>query len=228
MSLAFERAARIHGAMSRQEPDSDLVRIAALRPGEATDIGAETTEVLALALALAEDSGGLFDPVVPGPVQPGADWRDIMLAPDGRVSLRRPLLLSLDGLAKGWAADRLLRILREEGATEAIVDAGGDLALDCLTPQPVGVRDPAMPGRMALTLAVQAGGIASSGAYGGISGLWDLDRRAVSRSRPVTVVALDCATADAATKVAAQTGDHSTVLHRWRAVAYYPGQEGRP
>jgi thiamine biosynthesis lipoprotein len=202
LSDAFALAARFHDAMSRQSEESDLAAIRRLRPGRRLRVRPETSAVLARALEIAEQTRGRFDPVMPESVR-RATWRDVDLAPGGEVSVRVPLALSLDGIAKGFAADRVCERLRQRGASDVIVDAGGDLALDCRTPQPVGIRDPRAPGALARVVEIARGGIASSGAYGGISDLWRGAGPAAAWPRAVTVIAPDCATADALTKVAA-------------------------
>jgi thiamine biosynthesis lipoprotein len=214
---AFAEAARIHAAMSRQDGRSDVAAIRCLRPGESVDVRPETREVLKLALDIAEDSDGAFDPVAPGAAGREAFWRDVVLASDGRVSVRRSLEISLDGIAKGFAADRLCAVLREAGDVDAIVDAGGDLALSCCKPERIGVRDPGRPGRMAREVLLAKGGVASSGAYGGVSELWAREGRRVWPGG-VTVTAPCCAVADAMTKIAA-LDPHAPFLARWGANA---------
>lgn len=215
MRRAFDLAARFHAAMSRQEETSDVAAIARLRPGERAMVRVQTREVLRLALDIAEDSDGAFDPVMPDSHARGATWRDVVLEADGGISVRRALRVSLDGVAKGFAAERLCAILSEGGAADAIVDAGGDLALSCRATERVGLRDPACPGRMAKEIALARGGVASSGAYGGVSELWDREGR---RDWPgaVAVVAPSAAVADAMTKVAARD-PNAPVLARWNA-----------
>jgi len=202
LSGAFALAAGFHDAMSRQSPESDLAAIRRLGPGERLRVRPETSAVLARALEIAEETAGRFDPVMPGEVR-RATWRDVVLAPGGEVSVRTALSLSLDGIAKGFAADRVCERLRESGASDVVVDAGGDLALDCRTPQRVGIRDPRAPGAIARVVELARGGVASSGAYGGISDFWRGAGPAAVWPRAVTVLAPDCATADALTKVAA-------------------------
>jgi thiamine biosynthesis lipoprotein len=189
--------------MSRQSPESDLSALLRLAPGETLRVRDETRAVLRFALDLAEQTDGLFDPVMPGPRGREASWRDVVLSADGDLRLRRPLGVSLDGVAKGFAADRICQWLRERGARDAIVDAGGDLALACADPQPIGIRDPHRPGAIARVIELARGGVASSGNYGRISELWGREGPAGRWPRAVTVVARDCAMADALTKVAA-------------------------
>ena len=201
--------------MSRQDERSDIAAIGRLRAGERLDIGEETRDVLKLALAIAEDTGGDFDPVAPGVSGREASWRDLGLAADGRVFVRRPLRVSLDGIAKGFAADRMCAVLRDAGDVDAIVDAGGDLALACRRPEPIGLRDPERPGRIARRVSLVSGGVATSGAYGGISEFWTGGARQ-RWPRAATVTAPSCAVADAMTKVAA-FDPTAAALARWRA-----------
>jgi thiamine biosynthesis lipoprotein len=59
-----------------------------------------------------------------------ARWRDIRLDPATReVTLPAGTLLDLGGIAKGYAADACLRLLREQGLERAVVQAGGDTAV---------------------------------------------------------------------------------------------------
>ena len=64
--------------------------------------------------------------------------------------------LDLGGIAKGWAADRVLALLRAAGP--CLVNAGGDIAL-AGRPWPVGVDTP----DGTITLELDRGGLATSG-----------------------------------------------------------------
>jgi thiamine biosynthesis lipoprotein len=225
ITRAFALAERFHDAMSRQSETSDLAAIARLRPGERETVSPETHDVLAFALTMAEDTDGLFDPVEPGAAGRDADWRDLSLDADGAVRVRRPLRVSLDGVAKGFAADRLAAILRGEGARDVVVDAGGDLALACDAPQEIALRDPRRPSAAARVIRCAQGGVASSAGYGGISELWGANGRRTGWPRAVTVVAPDCATADALTKVLALDPYADDVLARWGAEAHVLAEE---
>jgi thiamine biosynthesis lipoprotein len=75
----------------------------------------------------------------------------------GRIVLGTGVKLDLGGIAKGWTADRVLSILAREGS--ALVNAGGDIAVRG-GDWPVAVE---ASGALTLTLAVDEGGIATSG-----------------------------------------------------------------
>lgn len=214
LSRAFAMAKDFQAAMNRHEETSDLTALGRARPGEWVQLRPQTREVLDLALHIAEDSGGLFDPVAASGIRQ-ADWRDVIVKPDGRAGVRRPLSLSLDGIAKGFAADEICAFLKGEGAREAIVDGGGDLAFDCEKVKIVRIRHPHAPWLSGKSVRVRQGAIASSGPYGGMSQLWS---PAAQRkwNWSVTVTAKSCAVADAMTKIAA-LDPASPVLARWDA-----------
>ena len=112
---------------------------------------------------LAEETGGAFD-VTLGPVirlwrdarkqkrlpDPAAlaeargrcGFRNLVLDAAARtVSLKMPgMLLDLGGIAKGYAADEALRVLRDHGIRSALVAASGDLAIGDPPPGKTGWR----------------------------------------------------------------------------------------
>lgn len=74
------------------------------------------------------------------------DWRGILLDEKDRTAmLHRPgQRIDLGGIAKGYAADGLRKLLRQHGVRRALLDLGGTvLSLDGRLP--VGIRDPFRP-----------------------------------------------------------------------------------
>jgi thiamine biosynthesis lipoprotein len=224
LTEAFVLAQRVHEAMSRQSPASDVAAISRLLPGDSLGLRPETRAVIALSLSIAEETQGLFDPVVPARGSRPASWHDVRLSTQGEVAVRRPLALSLDGIAKGYAADRICELLREWGAADVVVDAGGDLVLHCAEPERVGIRSPTHPRAMARIVEITRGGVASSGNYGGISQFWLRGGFASAWPRAVTVLAPDGATADALTKVVAAAEDTRALLARFGAKELLAGE----
>lgn len=182
---------RVERELSRFRPDSDLSRLnaAAGRPYPA---GALLWEVTQQALALAEATDGVFDPTVgramiaagydrsferlaaaadaplftPTLSQPRHAWRDVQMDSERRtITLPAVVQLDLGGIAKGWAADRALAILRPFGP--ALVDAGGDLAIGAPPPDeegwPVTIADPLSPESDLAFLSLANVGFATSG-----------------------------------------------------------------
>ncbi len=166
----FDRLERI---FSRFLPDSELTR---LNEAGEIDAGEELREVVALALAAREQTGGRFDPTVHDAlVAAGYDrtFDDLdghggEARPAGgtvrlsgrRIELGENVRLDLGGIAKGYAVDRTVRSLAASGP--CLVNAGGDLAVFGVPEAgvwPVAVETAAGP----LTLAVTQGALATSG-----------------------------------------------------------------
>lgn len=159
IDAAFDGVADVHRLMSFHDPASDLSRLnreAGTRP---VTVHPWTLAVLRAALELHDASGGIFDvtvaPVLQGlgrlPGQAG-DWAPrahldagpgIEVLPDRRVQFRHPgVAVDLGGIAKGFAVDRALEILRERGMTRGLVNAGGDLAAFGGPGEFIAIRDP--------------------------------------------------------------------------------------
>lgn len=142
--------ARIVAQMSNWEPDSDISRYNRAPAGVWHRLPDEFRDVLACALRVADASAGAFDPTVgplvdawgfgpPGSrIDPGAaeqaelsrqvGWRRIEVRDDGHELLQPgDLKLDLCAIAKGYAVDRVVACLREEGIDNALVEVGGEL-----------------------------------------------------------------------------------------------------
>jgi len=121
------------------------------------------------------------------------------------------LWFDLGGVAKGYAVDDAVRVLEEAGVKAGIVNAGGDLRSFGVRPRrgywKIGVQDPDNPQELAGVLEIKEAAVATSGDYqryfkaGDIRYHHILDPAtgypAHSGLRGTTVIAPDCATADA-------------------------------
>lgn len=139
LEAAFAVIRQAQALWSFQRADSLLSRINS-SAGEAVAIDRSTHRLLRLALATMRASAGRFDITVGaalvrrgalpdhGGPPPGAagEAADIVLGP-GSVRLRRPLRLTLDGIAKGYAVDLAVEALQGAGFASGWVNAGGDL-----------------------------------------------------------------------------------------------------
>ena len=234
IEAAFAEVADVHRLMTFHEAASDVSRINREASRAPVAVDARTREVLALALAFARESHGRFDPTVaaelvawnllPRPANAlapasDADWRDIELLDDGRVRAAKPLWIDLGGIAKGYAVDRAIERLAALGIEDACVNAGGDLRRIGLGLEPVHIRDPSAPHRIARTLLLGEGSIASSGSYFERTHV-DATTRTRMRDRSVSVVADRCVVADALTKIVMSDPDTATpLLAAWNAEA---------
>lgn len=132
----------IEARLSRFSPQSALSQLNRARVAD----DAMLAEVLRVALHLGSVSCGAFDPTLGSELYAlGYDRTfEAIHAPTVRFPRNRPapLLVHVDhshvalegvgevdlgGIAKGWAVDRLVELLERRGATQALVDGGGDI-----------------------------------------------------------------------------------------------------
>lgn len=171
---AFEMAERVNECASDYFPESELSQLAAARVGEPVTLTPLLFELLEHSWALAEKTGGAFDPSL-GPLtrlwretrasvrlpdvavlrnaQSAAGWRHFTLDPTTHsVKLHREKMsFDLGAVAKGYAADLMLESLASAGFRQSMIAAGGDIRLG----------DPP-PGREGWRVAVQTFDLARS------------------------------------------------------------------
>jgi FAD:protein FMN transferase len=182
-------------------PGSDLVRIAEASGGALLSVDPWTFEVLSLSMRMWQSSGGHFDPCIPAsPASVG----DLQLVEPGRVrvSLRRAVL-DLGGIAKGFAVDRAVDALIEDGCSTGLVNAGGDMRAFGPQAYEIELRIPGSSRHLQLAscaLAVSAPRTARSPS--GHRGFYSRAAGAELLGRAVGVLAPGAATADALTKCA--------------------------
>ncbi len=231
---AFARVAAVHAEMSFQAADSLLSRVNREARHDWIELSPDLSAVFAAALRFAHASDGLFDPSVAAmlvdsghlprhagfPLAAESDWRAIELDGD-RVRYASPLLVDLSGIAKGYAVDAALASLREAGLSAATVNAGGDLARFGDSATPVHVRLPHLPSHSLRLAELKNGAAATSAGYFQPDALrHPRTGETLCAHTSVTVLAGDCMTADALTKVVAADPPHAPdVLARWNAQA---------
>lgn len=231
---AFARIAAVHAEMSFQAADSALSRVNREAQHDWVALPRDLAAVFAAALAFARASDGLFDPTIAGrlvesgrlprhtgfPPAVSSDWRGIELDGD-RVRYAQPLLVDLSGIAKGYAVDAALATLRDAGFSAATVNAGGDLARFGDSPTPIHVRLPQHPTQSVRLAELENGAAATSADYFQPGALrHPRSGESLCAETSVTVLAPDCMTADALTKVVAADPACATgVLARYGAQA---------
>lgn len=118
-------------------PEEDLQALLALAGQvHAATAGAfdPTVQPLFLALATGED---------PAAARAAIGWNRVAVTPQG-IRLAPGQQLTLNGIAQGWAADRIATLLRAEGYTDALIDMGEISALGQRidgTPWQIGIAD---------------------------------------------------------------------------------------
>lgn len=234
---AFARIARVQRLMSFHEADSDLSRInlgAHLAP---VRVHTATYRVLRLALALYHLTQHRFNPAVGRELvrlqrlpdhgfatDATLDFAALTLLPGNRIFCRQPLVLSLDGIAKGYAVDCAVHALQASGATAGRVSAGGDLRVFGQRAHALHVRD--IDGAIQAMGSLQSGAaatsqVATSGDETYPALLCYASHAAPQTRGTVTVLAKTAWLADALTKVAAIAPEQ---LARFNATSrYLPG-----
>ncbi|MGC8731253.1 MAG: FAD:protein FMN transferase [Halothiobacillaceae bacterium] len=154
IEAAFSAIDEVQRQMSFFDPDSDLSRINLHAWRKPVAVNPSTFRVLLLARHVARNSRGLFDFSVGGrlvrtgrlpdhgfPTLDEEGWDALQLLPRLRVRLKRPVIITLDGIAKGFAVDEAVHALLAHGVTRGVVNAGGDLRLFGPDPMPIAVRE---------------------------------------------------------------------------------------
>ncbi len=237
---AFDRIAAFDDCMSDYKPDSELMRLCARAGGDAVVVSPELFTVLEKAREVAEKSDGAFDVTV-GPVVhlwrlarrtarlPNPEklakaralvgYRNMRLDPAHRTVqlLKSGMLLDLGGIAKGYAADEALTVLKQRGIDSALVAAGGDIAVSAAPPDKDGWDVAIVPlGREATPrLRLHDAAVSTSGdaeqsiEIGGVRYSHIVDPRTgigLTGRSEVTVVARHGIDSDSLTKVVAVLG----------------------
>ena len=253
VTSAFEEMERIDRLMRPEGAGSDVFRIS--RAAKSAEVSGETAGVIALGLKVAGTSGGAFDmglgrlktlwgiesdhPRVPTPEEiqgalAGAGLGDLHLT--GREVFKDDPSLAVDlgGIAKGYAIDRAVEVLRRAGVKNASVNAGGDIRLigdRRGRPWRIGIQHPRDAEKVLATLSLQDTSVVTSGDYerffikDGVRYHHLFDPRTgypASRCMSATVVAPNAALADALATAAFVLGPQKglSLLER------YPGVEG--
>lgn len=139
IEAAYAAVAEIETLLSFHSPTSDLTRLNC-QPGRKVSLRATSLHVLRLARGITLASHGAFNCTVGGalvkqgalPDHGGADMLDVGTGNDieigvGWARLHRPVRVTLDGIAKGYAVDAAVTALRRHGTSAGWVNAGGDL-----------------------------------------------------------------------------------------------------
>jgi thiamine biosynthesis lipoprotein len=184
----------LHQQLHAWQPDSELSRLnqAFAKGSEPVPVSADLAKIITDATRFAVKSEGLFNPAIGGLIEQWGFHRDeflpIRIDPEAIAALvaaspkmtdiviengqaysrNQAVQLDLGGYAKGYALDRAVAYLREQGADNALINIGGNIiALGKHGEKPwrVGIQHPRQPGPIA-TLDLQDGwAIGTSGDY---------------------------------------------------------------
>ncbi len=179
---------RIEQKYSRYRPDSIVSRINAAAGAEPVPCDEETLALLDYADYLHAASDGLFD-ITSGILRQAWDFRAGRVPERGQLApllervgwpmversaegVRLPLSgmeIDFGGFGKEYAADRAAEVMAGGGALHGYVNLAGDIRV--VGPKPdgqpwsIGIQDPRNRGKLAATLPLTGGALATSGDY---------------------------------------------------------------
>jgi thiamine biosynthesis lipoprotein len=180
---------RVDRAYSTHRDDSELAELNRRAPTGWVEVSAELLYLLEESRRMSELTGGAFDITYASAGRyydyragrrpddatlqaavAAIDYRHVELdAPARRVRYARPeVYVDLGGIAKGYAVDRAIAILRDAGIEHGAVSAGGDSRIigdRRGEPWTVGIRDPRRDGAVAALLPLVDTAVSTSGDY---------------------------------------------------------------
>lgn len=154
VTKAFEAIEKIQRLLSFHDPNSDLSTLNQSYSKEVF-LNPVSIRVLRLAQDMTHASGGLFNFTVGGKLInlgvlpnhskkifiPTGEADDLIIA-GRKATLRRPIQITLDGIAKGFAVDVAIDQLKKYKVSSGWVNAGGDLRVFGSVKLPVYRREP--------------------------------------------------------------------------------------
>ncbi|MBI5143869.1 MAG: FAD:protein FMN transferase [Candidatus Omnitrophica bacterium] len=231
---AFEEIERIERIFSTYKEDSDISRINRLKPDEALKVQDEVFDLIEESIEFNKKTRGAFDITVKPLVDlwNGAKTKNVIptdeqiknaLARIGSQDIildrvhstisfkKEGMALDMGGIAQGYATDRAIRILKENGIEDAIVNLGGDMY--CLGRKSkadlwkVGIQHPRKKNELYLEIKLEDKAINTSGDYekyfmlNGKRYSHIIDPRTGypigDKTVSATIIAADCTSADA-------------------------------
>jgi len=158
LDAAFKRIEELNDIYSDYDSDSELSRLSrSSGSGKAVPVSSELLDILQISHKISQKTEGAFDITVGPAVRLWRRARRQKLFPDSErlkaarqaigyqhmlidpaertVTLQRDQMrLDLGGIAKGYAADEALRVLRQHDIRSALIDASGDLLVGAPPP----------------------------------------------------------------------------------------------
>lgn len=236
---AFREVFRLESLLNFHDPTSELSALNRQACFEPVPVSPEMVEVLSFALTLSEATDGLYDVTVAGAAavagrvsdlgpkpDPRATFRDVELE-KGAVFFKRPLLIDLAGIAKGFVVDRAFSRLTR--CARVLVDAGGDMRMSPWRGERLAIRLPFDDGFPFLEVEMKAPSVATSSYYRQKQTYPVFDPRTgrpLCDPRCVSVFAESCMRADALTKAVFLVEDADDLLGRFEARALVVDEKG--
>jgi len=189
MEAVMQEMHRIDRVMSVFKPDSEISAINRDAAKAPMRVSQEMFDLIGRAIEFSEMSGGAFDitfssvgylydyrkAVKPSDTEiakalPGINYRHLKLDREKRTIhfVRAGVRIDLGGIAKGYAVDNCIALLKARGVREALVSAGGDsrvLGDRHGRPWMIGIRDPRNREGNVAVIPLADAAISTSGDY---------------------------------------------------------------
>ena len=228
VTAAFEEMSRVEQLFSSHIAESEISRLSAAT--ESLSLSPEVIRLLQMGQQIGADTSGAFnmslgalkdlwqiegeEPHIPSEQELSAVLKKtgsgaLTIVDDKVIKSKADLKIDLGGIAKGYAVDRAVSVLRQAGVTSATVNAGGDIALlgdKQGRPWRIGIQHPRQTNDLLVTLQLKDQAVVTSGDYerfferDGIRyhHIFDpVSGKPARQCQSVTVVAADAASADA-------------------------------
>ena len=228
VTKAFEEMSRVEQLFSSHIAESEISRLSAAT--ESLSLSPEVIRLLQMGQQIGADTSGAFnmslgalkdlwqiegeEPHIPSEQELSTVLKKtgsgaLTIVGDRVIKSKADLKIDLGGIAKGYAVDRAVSVLRQAGVTSATVNAGGDIALlgdKQGRPWRIGIQHPRQTNDLLVTLQLKDQAVVTSGDYerfferDGIRyhHIFDpVSGKPARQCQSVTVVAADAASADA-------------------------------
>lgn len=189
---AVDRLTEIHKKTDVFSKDSEVTKINSADGGEAIEVSDDVIKIILVALEIEEKSSGAFDISVAPLVDlwdfhgegriPSAeelekakgivDESEILLVGNRVIKQKSETKIDLGGVAKGYAGDVAIEVMKESGVSGAILDLGGNITFFGTNPESengswrVGVQKPFAPtGEYEEIIEKEEGAVVTSGTY---------------------------------------------------------------
>lgn len=187
-TTAFNEMKRIEKLMDVHNPESELSRVNRLADKRPIKVSKEIFEVLKGAREYSALTSGAFDVSIRplgalwgerGKLKeipevreikerlPLVNYKNIILNERNQTVefKRKGIALDLGGIAKGYALDCTIRVLKERGIKEALINAGGDIRVIGERVWKVGLQHPRKEKEVLAVIKLRDQAIATSGDY---------------------------------------------------------------
>ncbi len=186
LSMAEDEIRRIDSLLDRGNAESEIYKI---NSDKSASVSAETAQILSAALSVSERTHGAFDITI-APVMDlwgfyGGNFRvpsegeissalegvgyEKILLDENSISIPYNSSIDLGGIGKGYASDRVISLLKENGVSSAIISLGGNVHTLGSRPNgsgwTVGIQSPDDTSLILGTLTVRDKAVVTSGGY---------------------------------------------------------------